>query len=439
MERPIVVKFGGSSLADASGIEKAVEIVRSCDDRRFVVVSAPGKRFPADEKVTDLLLESGKLASQGFSFDEPFDKVAVRFSVIAKELNCPFVPGLIDEVHTGISENREKAWVASRGEWLTAHIFASFMNGEFVDAKDLIRLRANGQVDPISYDLISKRLAPNTNYRVIPGFYGTNHMGTIQTFARGGSDITGAIIARGVNASLYENWTDVDGLGAADPRLIDNPKIIHEITYKEMRELGYRGADVLQRDSVLPVFEASIPINIRNTFNPDYPGTLIGKERIVVDGEGVIGIAGKAGFASIQIEKFGMNEETGVGGKIFDVFRKYGLPFENTPMGLDEVSVIVQEEELDGKEKELTAAITEAISPTDIRVIKNLGLVCLVGEGIRKGIDRIASDFSSVLEEADINIKTLSYGTSGNNIIVGVDGDKVQQAIKALYKKLIQE
>ncbi|MDP3982868.1 MAG: aspartate kinase [bacterium] len=436
-DRLVVAKFGGSSLADAQRIENAAEIVRSSHNRQFIVVSAPGKRFPEDEKVTDLLLETNRLAVEGLPFDQAFEKVADRFSSIGRQLECHSVLGWLEEVHKGLGTHRGEDWVASRGEWLMAQVFASFLDGSFVDATSLIRLRQDGKIDSLSYDLISQQLTPNSVHYVIPGFYGLGPSGAIQTFARGGTDITGAIIAKGVNASVYENWTDVDGLRAADPRLIDNPKIIDKITYKEMRELGYRGADVLQRDSILPVFEAGIPINIRNTFNPDHPGTTISRERKISNGEGIVGIAGRSGFAAIQIEKFGMNEEYGIGGKIFDVFRQYDLPFENTPMGLDEMSVIVTEKELNGKEQELAAALTKAVEPTDIRILRNLGLICLVGEGIRKGIDRITSEFSSALADANISIRTLSYGTSGNNIVVGVDGDNVPLAIRSIYRALL--
>ena len=436
IERPIVAKFGGSSLADAGRIERVAEIVYANPNRRHIVVSAPGKRFSNDEKITDLLFRCSSLAKQGLPFDKAFETISQRYEDIGKGLRChSSVVGWLHNVHEGIRQNEGKDWIASRGEWMMAQIFARFLGGSFVDAAKLIKFKKDGQIDPLSYDLIKYQLAAGSMYHVIPGFYGTSVSGKIQIFARGGSDITGAIIARGVNASVYENWTDVDGLLAADPRLVDNPKVIREITYREMRELGYRGADVLQRDAVLPVFEANIPIHIRNTFNPTSPGSFIRKERQLRREEGVIGIAGKSGFVAIQIEKFGMNEITGIGSKILDILRDSEVSFEQLPMGLDGISVILREAELNGKEEKLIQAIRLAIEPTNIGMIKNLGVVCLVGEGIRQKASSI--DFSNALNSADINIQAVSYSMSGNNITIAIKGDEVQKAIKVLYDRFI--
>jgi aspartate kinase len=383
-------------------------------------------------------LQSNSFVEQGLPFDQAFAKVAERYEDIGKGLRChSSVVGWLSNVYEGIQKNEGKDWVASRGEWLMAQIFARFLGRSFVDAANLIRFKENGEISVLSYDIIKQQLAADSVYYVIPGFYGTNPSGRIQIFERGGSDITGAIIARGVNASLYENWTDVNGLMAADPKYIDNPKTVREITYREMRELGYRGVDVLQRDSVLPVFEAGIPINIRNTFNTSDSGTFIRRERVIGDVEDVVAIAGRKGFMAIQIEKFGMNEQAGVGSRVLDIFREYGLPFENIPMGLDEMSIIVQEGKLRGKEQQVVDAITAEINPTAIKVIRNLGLICLVGEGLRQRADRVISEFSGALSKFNINIRTLSYGTSGNNIVIGVDDDKVHEAIRVLYDCLL--
>jgi len=318
-------------------------------------------------------------------------------------------------------------------------IFAEFLHGSFIDAVNLVQLKQNGQISSLTYDIIKNQLTSDSVYYVIPGFYGADETGEVKIFARGGSDITGAIIARGINASLYENWTDVNGLRSADPKVVSNSKIISEITYSEMRELGYRGAEVLQRDTIVPVFEAGIPINIRNTFSPDHPGTKVVKERISKTEEGAIGIAGKAGFMAFQIDKFGMNEEVGIGSLVLEVFKDEGVSFEHDPSGLDSISIIVDEKELNGKEKKIIENLQKSIKPDRISLSRNLGLICVVGQNIKNESAEVAGLLFKSLKDARIPIRVINYGMSGMNIVVGVDGTIVDEAIRVLYKSLIGE
>lgn len=437
IERPIVTKFGGSSLADAQRIRNAAEIVYGDSDRRYVVVSAPGKRDNKDEKITDLLLRCSSLVEEGLSFDQSFEQVSSRFENIGRELECYSVFTWLNDVHKGIKEKKGKDWIVSRGEWLMAKVFADFLHGSFVDASQLIRLKQNGQIDSLTYEIVKKQLAKDSVYYIVPGFYGSDRSGSIKIFARGGSDITGAIIARGIGARIYENWTDTNGVRAADPKIITDPKVINEMTYAEMRELGYRGADVLQKDAVLPVVEIGIPINIRNSFNPSYHGTMIAGKRTLSESETVIGISGRSGFIAFEIVKFGMNDEKGVGRKVLEIFEKNNIRFEHDPTGLDTMSVIVSKDQIDGKGKRVTDEITRTIKPDKVEVLNNLGLVCVVGQGIKRDAAGVQSALFRSLKEAGIEIKLTSMGTTASNIVVGVDGDKVNQAIKTLYNAFI--
>lgn len=437
IEQGIVSKFGGSSNASAERVKNTAEIIMENDLRRYVVLSAPGKRFPGDDKITDLLLDIHALSQQGLPHDEAFEKVSSRFLEMGSDLHChSSVVGWLDSVEKGIQNGNGKDWIASRGEWVMANVFARFAGGSFVDPEKLIKLQKSGEVDPLSYALIKEQLTQDTTY-VIPGFYG-EHNGAIKIFARGGSDITGAIIARGVQAQLYENWTDVDGVKAADPRIIPHAKTLSRLTYKEMRELGYRGADILQMDSVLPVIESGIPIHIRNSFNRQNQGTLIVPQRDISIDETVVGIAGRSGFVSLQIEKYGMNNTRGITGKILDVFDQHEISFEHNPTGLDAMSVIFHEEQLAGKEQALIEAIKTSIGPENIGLVKGIGLVCVVGEGIANNATQVHTALYNALQNAEIAVSAESYTIRGNNIVIAVDSSQTNQAIRALYDVFIQ-
>lgn len=434
--RPTVAKFGGTSMASPESIKRVAEIVHNDGDRRFVVVSAPGKRkdFPnGEQKITDLLFQCNNLVQEGLSFDEAFETVKDRYEDIGRGLSChTSVVGWLDEVYQGVALRKGKDWSASRGEWLSAQAFAKFLGGSFVDAADLIKLRQNGQVSPLTYKVIEAQLKPGSLY-VIPGFYGTDRKGSVKIFPRGGSDITGAIIAKGVHAGLYENWTDVDGVKASDPRIVDNPQTIREITGREMRELAYRGADVLQVDAILPALQAGIPINVRNTFNPNHPGTMILQERDVREGEAIVGIAGRNGFASIQISKDGMNREIGTVRRLLGVLERRGIPFEHDPTGLDAMSILIDQKALSGEAAVgLTDEIRKITRSGEISVISNLGLVCVVGQQIEDQATSIKQRVFSALDRANIRSVGDIHAVNGNNIVLIVPNGEVSSAIQAL-------
>lgn len=456
-QRSIVAKFGGTSLANAERIKRVGEIVLENPQRRYIVLSASGKGEREDEKIkiTDLLLECNTLVRKGASFDKAFEKVTQRFEEIGRGLEChSSVVGWLNSVHKGLQKGEARDWIASRGEWVTAQIFAQFMGGSFIDATRLIRLGKDGQISPLTYQLIREQLTEDSVY-VIPGFYGLceyKRFGiftqtSIKCFARGGSDITGAIIAKGVRASMYENWTDVDGVKAAAPnpqsKILNNPKRIDRITYKEMRELGYRGADVLQMDAVLPVIEGEIPINLRNTLNrnkldPDHRGTLIVPRRESLEGETVIGIAGRKGFVSYRIEKVGMNQHKGVARRVLEVFEENDISFEHVPTGLDSMSVIFHKDQLNSKERKISADLKKAIGPDNISIKTNLGLVCVVGQNITEHATDVHARLYPAFQQTKIDTRAATYSTGGNSIVIAVDEDKLTDAIESLYTAFIE-
>jgi len=431
----IVAKPGGSSMAMAETIQLVAENIYSNPDRRFVVVSAPGKRFSGDEKVTDLLLECNRLVQQGMPYEQAFEKVSERFEDIGKGLNChSSVVGWLDEIYKGIP-SKGKDWIASRGEWGMANIFAKFMNGSFVDAKNLIKLKENGDIDPLTYGIIQEQLRENSLY-VIPGFYGESD-GEIKIFARGGSDISGAIIARGVHASVYENWTDVNGVKAVDPRIVKEAKTIREMTYDEMRELSYRGGGVLQMDAVLPVMEVGIPINLRNTFNPKDPGTMIRGSREIPQGQTVIGIAGKDGYRNYIFHKRGMHDIRGIGDEILQRFRQSGISFDHTTTALDAMSVICQEAQIQENEEAVLEAIQKTIQPDEITINGDIGMICVVGNGIPARSVSVHAKLYTALEDQGIATLGESY-IGGNNIVIAVHSADLQRTIHSLYNTFVQ-
>lgn len=438
LERRVVGKSGGTSMATPESVMQFGEIV-VVEGMRAVVVSAPGKRSPEDTKVTDLLLLCNELFMQGKSFNQPFNLASGRFEDIGRGLKVHTnVVGWLDSVYKGIANGNGRDWTASRGEWTMAQIFAKYMGGIFRDAAELIRLKENGQIDGVTYEIIKAQLRDTSVLDVIPGFYGATATGAIRTFARGGSDITGAIIARGLNASEYQNWTDVDGVKAADPRVVFDAKTIREMTFREMRELSYRGASVLQMDAVLPVAEVGIPVVVRNTFNSTHPGTRIVARRESSLAESVIGIAGREGFVSIQIWKNGMNKETGIAGKILECFEKHGVSIEHDPTGIDTMSVIVHEDQLDGKTEQIIQSIKEIVKPDEINVIMGLGLVCVVGQQVSRRSTEIIAKLANAFYQEGVDIKTVTYATQGNSVIVGVSNKDTENAIKTVYNALIR-
>jgi len=432
--RPIVAKFGGSSVADADQVRKIAAIVRSDPRRRFIVVSAPGKRDDKDKKITDLLYLCHSLGEQGLDTSVPFALIKDRYLSIAENLGVTGAWEWLRYVQQQIAEGATKDWVASRGEFLSARIIAAYLDADLIDAADGIRFGTDGRFHAAeSYGRLAERLAavPEGRIAVIPGFYGRDPQGRIKCFSRGGSDVTGAVVARAVHASVYENWTDVSGLLMADPRLVDNPCPIEEITYREQRELSYMGATVLHDEAVFPVREAGIPIHIKNTNAPEDPGTRIVTER---DSRttAIVGIAGRKGFATLFTEKAMMNQERGYGRKVLEILESHGISYEHSPTSIDTLSVILTDEELEGKEAEVVAEIRRTVQPDRIEVQRDMAMLAVVGQGMVHRIG-IAARVFAALAEAGINIRMINQGSSELNIIVGVDTGAYETAVRAIY------
>lgn len=430
-----VCKFGGTSMSTKESIRQVKNIIDSDKERRFVVVSAPGKRYSGDEKITDLLYACFDEKQARGSCSIYFDKIRSRFINLVKELEIDFdVVPYLDEVEQGILNSTTPDYCASRGEYLSAILMSKVLGMEFVDASEIIKFNKHGTFDPeFTNDLVSKRLSLG-NGAVIPGFYGTLPNGEIKTFSRGGSDFSGAIIARGVQADIYENWTDVDGFMTTDPRIVDNPIIIDYLSYDELRELSYMGASVLHPESTFPLQATAIPINIKNTFNPSAKGTMIVKDTSKVPSDRVItGIAGRKGFTTIFIKKAMMNNEIGFCRKVLSVLEYYGINMEHMPTGIDTMSLIIPDSDLqNGLEFEIIEKIRGKVNPDFIYVYKDVSLIAIVGHGMSHQYGTAAKVFTA-LANANINVKMIDQGSSEINIIVGVNSSDMNRAISAIY------
>lgn len=434
--KKIVCKFGGSSVADATQVEKVVSIVRSDERRCFVVPSAPGKRSEEDTKITDLLYLCHELARQNVDFSEPFNKISTRYWDLSKALGASIdMERLLAEVESKIADGAGRDYVASRGEYLCGHILADVLGAVFIDPAEAILFRADGRLDDDSYRRLRARLSGERLY-VIPGFYGADVEGEIVTFSRGGSDITGAIVARAVGAEVYENWTDVSGLLMADPRMVPNPLPVEEITYREMRELAYMGADVFHDEAMFPVRAAEIPIHIRNTNQPEDAGTLILPSRELTE-RLIAGVAGRPNFSMLFIEKDLMNQTTGFGQRVLEVVARHGISYDHTPSGIDTMSVIIQDEQLDGKGELLVEDIQRIIEPDRVELIHGLALIATVGEGMSHRVG-IAARLFTALADAGVNVRVIDQGASEINIIVGVEEADLETALVAIYRAFVK-
>ncbi len=433
-----VLKFGGTSLADATHFRQVAEIIRSDPERRYVVASAPGKRMSGDIKVTDLLYKCYELASDEESIDEIFEDICERYNDIIRELGIELdLTEVFQKIRLSLLHNSGRDYIASRGEYLSAMILAKYLDFDFVDAKKMIFFREDGSFDADKTNDVAKEILSRHERAVIPGFYGCMPNGTIKTFSRGGSDITGSIIARAVSASLYENWTDVSGFLMADPRIIPNPKVIEKITYKELRELSYMGATVLHEDAIFPVRYSKIPINIRNTNAPDEKGTLIVPQSDEISIDVITGVAGKTGFSTIRIEKDMMNAELGFGRRVLQVIEECGVSFEHFPSGIDTMTVVVATKELTKNRADIMAGICKAVNPDNIFVEENLALIAIVGRGMVKAKGTAARIFTA-LAEAGVNIRMIDQGSCELNIIVGVDANDYVVAVNAIYNEFVK-
>jgi aspartate kinase len=432
-----VCKFGGTSMADANALRQVKSIIEADSSRRFVVVSAPGKRHKNDIKITDTLYRCYDEVVEFGNCKNAFSIVRERFIEIVKDLGIDLdIKSILDKTEEEIVLNKSADFAASRGEYLSAVVAAAFLGFEFVDAADLVRFDSQGKLNAdYTNDKVASKLA-NVKNAVIPGFYGKNFEGQIKTFSRGGSDITGSIIARGVGAELYENWTDVSGFLICDPRIVDEPKAIKQITYKELRELSYMGASVLHSEAIFPAMKGKIPINIKNTFKPEDAGTMIvPNDRYELDPDNVItGIAGKKNFTVIYIEKSLMNAEVGFVRRILSVIEHYGICIEHVPSGIDTVSVVLSSEELKGGIlNDLVNEIRENVNPDYIHVIENISLIATVGHGMARRTGTAARLFTALANEG-INIKMIDQGSSELNIIIGVANSDYEKCIRTIYK-----
>ena len=430
----IVVKFGGSSLASAEQFKKVADIIHADPHRRFVVPSAPGKRFDGDTKVTDMLYGCYDLAEAGKDFGGALADIKARYDEIIEGLELDLT--LDKEFETIHEQFRLKAgrnYAASRGEYLNGIVLANYLGFEFVDAATVIRFDDAGNFEADRTDLILSSRLKDVEYAVVPGFYGAQDDGVVTTFSRGGSDITGSLVARAVNADLYENWTDVSGFLIADPRIVKGSKSIETITYKELRELSYMGASVLHEDAIFPVRRAGIPINIRNTNAPADKGTLIVEATCYQPKYTITGLAGTDGFAAITIEKAMMNSEVGFCRKVLQVFEDNGVSIEHMPSGIDTMTIFVHKDKFEEKEQQILAGIHKAVDPDHIELESDLALIAIVGRGM-KSTRGTAGRIFSALAHAHINVKMIDQGSSELNIIVGVRHDDFKNAIKALYE-----
>ncbi|HOD52055.1 MAG TPA: aspartate kinase [Candidatus Hydrogenedentes bacterium] len=426
----ITCKFGGSSLADAACVRKAEAIIRSDPQRRYIVPSAPGKRTEEDKKITDLLYAWHSLAKQGLDVSQPKGIIAERFGELARELGIPFDVGAhMERIAAEGEQHAEPDYMASRGEYLNGLLMAELLGATFIDPAECVFFDDEGGLDKKTYSALAKRMAGDGLF-VVPGFYGVMPDGRVRTFSRGGSDVTGAIVARATHSVLYENWTDVSGFRMADPRVVPHARRIQEVTYKELRELSYMGAKVLHEEAIFPVRETGIPVNIRNTHKPEVPGTMIVSKREST--EPVCGIAARKGFSMITIEKALMNRELGFGRRLLMILEEFGISFEHMPSSIDTVSVIVRDDLLGSHGPAVIKKIERRCDPDRVELSPGLALIATVGQGMAGHIG-IAAKLMGALAEARVNIRVIDQGSSENNIIVGVEDKDMETAVRAIY------
>ena len=434
-----VVKFGGSSLADAEHFRQVAAIIKADPARRYVVPSAPGKRFKDDIKVTDMLYGCYEKIRNHESIDELYEQVKARYNGIIEELGLNFdISGELEYVKNAMLHSAGRDYAASRGEYLNGLILSKYLGYSFIDAENVIFFKENGAFDEEKTNKVLAEELTQYERAVIPGFYGVMPNGTIKTFSRGGSDITGSIVARAAEADLYENWTDVSGFMMADPRIIDDPCAIETITYRELRELSYMGATVLHEDAIFPVRYAKIPINIRNTNAPRDAGTMIVAETSDFDTEKVItGVAGKKGFSVITIEKDMMNSEVGFGRKVLEVLEDNEISFEHLPSGIDNMSIVVSTACIKGRRDKLVSSIRRAVRPDSVTVEDGLALIAVVGRAMVKAKGTAARAFDAI-SNAGVNIRMIDQVSSEISIIVGVEDHDFDKALKAIYDEFVK-
>jgi aspartate kinase len=426
----ITCKFGGTSLADAACVEQVRSIIEANPERRYLVPSAPGKRRPDDRKITDLLYTWYELAQQGLDVSQPRGIIAARFEQLATELGISFdVHGHLETIAAESGKYTTPDFMASRGEHLNGLLIAQYLGATYVEPADCIRFDEEGGLDPVTYELLAGKLVGEGRF-VVPGFYGATPDGQVRTFSRGGSDVTGAIVARASKSALYENWTDVSGFLMADPAIVPGARRIDEVTYQELRELSYMGAKVLHDEAIFPVRGLGIPINIRNTHEPDDPGTMIVRERR--SAHVICGIAARKGFTMVNIEKALMNKELGFGRRVLSVLEEHGVSFEHMPTGIDTMSLIVKDEELANHGVAILKGIERTCEPDRVSLNPGLALLATVGQGMAGHVG-VAAKLATALSNASVNIRVIDQGSSENNIIVGVADTELEKAVHAIY------
>lgn len=433
-----VVKFGGSSLADATQFRKAGEIVRADASRLYVVPSAPGKRFPADTKVTDLLLAMYRTAAKGEDIGPQLEYIHSRYRDIIEGLDLDLsLDDEFEEIRRVMTEDPYEDYAASRGEYLNGRVMAAYLGFTFIDPYDVIFFNEEGQLNSYKTEKVLSAALRENEYSVIPGFYGQGKDGRVKTFSRGGSDVTGSIVASAAKVDIYENWTDVSGFLVADPRIVDSPVTIHTITYRELRELSYMGAAVLHEDAIFPVRSKGIPINIRNTNKPEDEGTWIVESTAKKPSYTITGVAGKKGFCAVLITKAMMNSEIGFGRKVLQAFEENAISFEHMPSGIDTMTIVVHEDEFMDKEQRVVSAIHRMTQPDSVEIESDLALIAVVGRGMRSTRGTAARIFSA-LAHARVNIRMIDQGSSELNIIVGVANEDFETAIRAIYSIFVE-
>lgn len=439
MSKRIVCKFGGSSVADANQFKKIKAIIESDSNRKIVVVSAPGKRTSKETKLTDLLYSTYDLASKGLDFSTPWKLICDRYLEICADLNI--APKIKDDLNAleqkmiSSPETLTTDFLVSRGEYLCAKIMAEYLNATFVDTFPMICFDDKYRITTKSYSDIASALKDESKVYVLPGFYGSNLHGEVKTFSRGGSDITGAILANAIEAEKYENWTDVSGMLMADPRIVERPMPIEYVSYREIRELAYSGASVLHDESIAPCRAKKIPINIRNTNRPEDPGTIIGPTPKTTK-HPITGIAGRKGFSMIYIEKTMMNKEIGFGRRVLAVLESEGLSYELCPSAIDSMSVVVDSKALYAVQETVLEDITQQMRPDRIKIFPGISLVATVGHGMTDKIG-VAAKLFTALAEQSVNVRIIDQGSSQINIITGVEESDTEKAINAIYKAFI--
>ena len=433
-----VAKFGGSSLADADHFKKVQSIIESDPDRRYIVPSAPGKRNNVDRKITDLLYLCHSHIQQKVPFDDLFKIITKRYLQIVKGLGLSFdLQPRLDEVKIRISSGASADYTASRGEYLTGLIMSQLLGYDFIDPAEIIFFDKRGKLDAERTQAETEKRIARHERAVIPGFFGSDVRGNVKTFSRGGSDITGAIVARGAHAEIYENWTDVSGLLMTDPSIVKNPKPIDTVTYRELRELAYMGAKVLHDEAIFPVREADIPVCIKNTHRPEDPGTMIVQDADPITHRGnITGIAGKKGFTVIAVEKALMNAELGFGRRVLSVLEVNGISFEHVPSGIDTLSVVIADTELENKLESVVQEIRTECRPDAVEVYPNMALIATVGRGMAY-TPGIASKLFTALSNKKINVRMIDQGSSEINIIVGVENEDFESALRAIYAAFV--